>query len=66
METKVIQIEGRMTLRKAPAINIDNCDGCFYKNMACDEARAPRYNGTLACTTGNYIWEVADAAIDEG
>ena len=66
METKVIHIEGPLTLRKVPAIRNDNCDGCFYKNMVCDEARTYRYNGALTCTVENFIWEVADAAVDEG
>lgn len=73
METKVIHIDGPLTLQKVPAPSQDNCDGCFFKNMSCDEARARlrdrkvQDNHTfLACTKDNYIWEVADAAVDEG
>lgn len=66
MELKRVVAEGGILLQKVPALSDYNCDGCFYKNLKCVEVYTPRRHGRLPCTAEQYIWEVADAAIDEG
>lgn len=68
MDTKKVYADGSIVLQKVPALRDDNCDGCFYKNLMCSEAYSDtrRSDGRLTCTVENYIWEVADATIDEG
>lgn len=56
-ETKEVKI--KLTLQKVPAIADWNCDGCFYKNLDCDESTARRF-GPMQCTVENYIWEVKE------